>query len=229
MQERKRAALKIAIIAGLVVLAFALERRFDLSDRLSSERIEAFLEGAGPFAPLVFIMTMALAVVSPLPTLPLDIVAGRLFGPLLGTFYAVTGATLGSLVSFLVARLLGRELIARFLKGHVNFCQECSNKLLTKVVFLARLVPLVSFDVVSYGAGLTKMSWNRFAAASFVGMLPLTFVYTSIGRLFFANRILTWLGGAFFVALFFLLPLWIERRDLFGMRRYFRHDQPPAK
>jgi uncharacterized membrane protein YdjX (TVP38/TMEM64 family) len=91
------------------------------------------------------------------------------------------------------------------------------------VVFLARLVPAVSFDVVSYGAGLTKMSLGRFAVASFLGMLPLTFVYTSFGPLLSVRAPVAWVGGGIAVALLFLLPRWIERLDLFGMRRLFQH------
>jgi uncharacterized membrane protein YdjX (TVP38/TMEM64 family) len=86
-------------------------------------------------------------------------------------------------------------------------------------------VPAVSFDTVSYGAGLTKMSWSKFALASFAGMLPLTFIYTSVGQLFFANRAVAWIGGALFVSLFLLLPLWIEHYDLFDMRRLFQHQE----
>jgi uncharacterized membrane protein YdjX (TVP38/TMEM64 family) len=152
-----------------------------------------------------------------------DAAAGQLFGPLLGTLCAVTGATLGSMVSFLLARWLGRDVVARFLKGHINFCRQCSDRLLTKVVFLARLVPAVSFDVVSYGAGLTKMSLARFAAASFLGMLPLTFAYVSFGPLLSVRAPVAWLGGAVVVVLLFLLPRWIERHDLLGMRRLFEH------
>ncbi len=92
-------------------------------------------------------------------------------------------------------------------------------------MFLARLVPAVSFDMVSYGAGLTKMSGPRFALATFVGMVPLTFVYASFGELLFANSALTWVGGGVFVALLFLLPRWIERHDLLGMRHLFAHDE----
>ena len=91
------------------------------------------------------------------------------------------------------------------------------------MVFLTRLIPAVSFDVVSYGAGLTRMSLTRFAAASFLGMLPLTFVYVSFGPLLAVRGPIPWIGGALAVALIFLLPRWIERHDPFGMRRLFQH------
>lgn len=98
---------------------------------------------------------------------------------------------------------------------------------MTKLVFLGRLVPVVSFDLVSYSAGLTRMSAFKFTAASFFGMLPLTFVYNSAGDLVLGNRWLGWIGGGVMVVLFFLLPYWIERYDLFSLRQYFTHDEPP--
>ncbi len=216
--------LKGLAIVGLVVLAIFVERSFELSAIFKEARIAERLEAAGPLAPVVFVLVMAAAVVLPVPTFPLDVLAGEVFGPLLGTLYAVSGATLGAMVSFLLARWLGREFIARFLKGHINFCRRCSDRLLTKVVFLARLVPAVSFDVVSYGAGLTKMSLAKFAAASFLGMLPLTFAYVSFGPLLSVGAPVAWLGGAVAVVLLFLLPRWIESRDPLGMRRLFEHD-----
>lgn len=223
MKKVGKAILKAALIPAVVLLAALLEWRFELSALFRAAAIEERLELLGPLAPAAFVLVMAATVVLPVPTFPLDVLAGRLFGPVLGTLYAVTGATLGSMVSFQLARWLGRDLVSRFLRGHINFCTECSDKLLTKVVFLARLIPAVSFDVVSYGAGLTRMSLGRFAAASFLGMLPLTFAYVSFGPLLSLSTPLVWAGGLTAAALLFLLPRWIERRDPFGLRRYFEH------
>jgi uncharacterized membrane protein YdjX (TVP38/TMEM64 family) len=222
----RRRLLKTAAIVGLVALVFVVERRYQLSALLTQERIHGWVEGAGTLGPLLFMASMALAVVvSPIPSLPLDILAGQLFGPILGTLYAAIGALLGAVISFLIARLLGRELIARFLGGHINFCRYCSDRLLTKLVLVSRLIPFVSFDVVSYGAGLTAMSVGRFSAATFVGVLPLTFVYVSYGSVLLDNRVLAWVGGSLMVILFFLVPRWIERNNLLGLRRYFQHEE----
>jgi uncharacterized membrane protein YdjX (TVP38/TMEM64 family) len=223
VRRRTKLVLKALGVVGLLLLALILEQWLHLSKVLDPSRLEDQLHAAGPRGPVLFILVMAAAVVSPIPTLPLDILAGRVFGPVYGTLYAVTGATLGAMVSFFVARWLGRDLIARHLKGHINFCQQCSDMLLIKVVFLARLIPAVSFDMVSYGSGLTKMSWTKFAMATFVGMVPLTAVYVSFGPMFSMSRPVLWIGGAVVVALFFLLPRWIEKYDLFGMRRFFPH------
>jgi uncharacterized membrane protein YdjX (TVP38/TMEM64 family) len=209
----------------LVVLAvLAVNRGLDLGFLLDPERLETWLRAQGVSGPFLFMGLMALAVVvSPIPSIPLDIAGGLAFGPWLGTFYAATGALVGSVVSFGIARTLGRELIERFLSGHINFCAECSDKLLGKAIFISRLIPGVSFDVVSYGAGLTKISLRRFSVATFLGMLPLTFLYVSSGAILAIRQDFTLALGVVMVALFFLLPRWIELKNPFGLREAFAH------
>ena len=209
----------------LVVLAvLAVNRGLDLAFLLDPEALQTWLRAQGSLGPILFMGLLALAVVvSPIPSIPLDIAGGLAFGPWLGTLYAASGALVGSVVSFGIARLLGRELIERFLSGHINFCSRCSDKLLTKAIFISRLIPGVSFDVVSYGAGLTKISLRKFSVATFVGMLPLTFLYVSSGAILAIGQGFTLTLGAIMVALFFLLPRWIERRNLFGLRGAFEH------
>ena len=225
MAEARRALAKAAIGAILVAALLLAPLLGDWVTLLSPDRLQTLLAEAGPFAPLALIGLMAAAVVvSPLPSLPLDIAAGALFGPLLGTLYAVAGALLGACTSFWIARLLGRELIARWLGGHISLCPTCSDRLLVRVIFLSRLVPFVSFDLVSYGAGLTAMSLGAFALASGLGMIPLSFLYVWFGSaLRFPPSIVIPLGLAT-VTLFFLLPRWIEQHDLLGLARYFRHE-----
>jgi len=145
--------IKLALAAlGVAALVWSAQR-YDLAQVLDPERIRELLASAGPAAPLALIGLMATAVViSPVPSLPLDIAAGAFFGPLLGTLYAAIGATLGAVISFGIARLLGRQLIERFLGGHISFCTECSDHLLTRIVLGSRLIPFLSFDLISYGA-----------------------------------------------------------------------------
>jgi uncharacterized membrane protein YdjX (TVP38/TMEM64 family) len=176
VQKKLKSAtiVKVALLGLLVAVFVYLQVRWDLASFFSQERITSWLVMTGPFAPLVYMLIMAVAVVvSPIPSLPLDILAGAFFGPWLGTLYSALGALAGAIISFLIGRYLGREIVERFLGGHILFCVQCSDKLFTKVIFLSRLVPVISFDIVSYGAGLTKISVKRFALATFLGMLPL--------------------------------------------------------
>ena len=225
----KNSVIKYSIIAVLAVLFLYIAYSNSLQDYVNQKAILALLESMDSFAPFGFMAVMALAVASPLPSLPLDIAAGIFFGPYLGTLYSATGALAGSIISFSIARLVGRSLIERFLRGHINFCSTCSDRMLTGVVFFTRLIPVVSFDMVSYGSGLTKMSLSRFSLATFLGMLPLTFVYNYFGSALVVDGRLAVVFGIVMVVLLFLLPVWVERYAPEKLRDMFRHQQKVAK
>ena len=221
--------IKVIAIGLLVAALVVLQLTLDIFTYITPERIQGWLAAAGPAAPAVYMLVMASAVViSPIPSLPLDIAAGAFFGPLLGTLYSAVGALGGSVVSFLIARSFGRELVARLLRGHINFCTGCSDRILGRVVFFSRLIPVVSFDIVSYGSGLTAMSLGRFAAATFLGMLPLTFVYNCFGSVLVVRGWVSALAAGVFVALFFLLPRLIERHNFLNLNRLIHPGEPGA-
>ncbi len=227
MNIQKSFPIKFLFFAVLLAAVIVLPFLFKNAAFPGPDRIKGWLEAAGALAPVLYMAVMALIVATPIPSLPLNLAAGAFFGPLPGTLYSVSGATCGALISFTIARFLGREFIERFLKSHIHFCTPCSDRLLTRVVFFTRLVPVFSFDLISYGAGLTKMSARNFILANFLGMMPLTFVYNYFGSAFVVGRGLSLALGAVMVALFFLLPWWIERRNLFSLRRFFEH--PPEE
>jgi uncharacterized membrane protein YdjX (TVP38/TMEM64 family) len=215
--------IKGILFIALAVVIYCSQFLWDFSSYFKPEQIHKWLADAGSFAPLLYMLVMATAVViSPIPSLPLDIAAGAFFGPLLGTVYSVAGALAGAVISFMIARLLGRELMERFLGGHVNFCEKCSDMILTKIVFLSRLLPVISFDVISYGAGLTKMSLKKFSIATFLGMIPLTFVYNYFGSVLVFGTGLTFVLGILMVILFFVMPGWLEGK---GFMKKMGHDE----
>jgi uncharacterized membrane protein YdjX (TVP38/TMEM64 family) len=208
---KKARTIKGLLFIALIFIIVCSHFVFDLSEYFYPEQIREWLSSAGVFAPFLYMGIMALAViVSPIPSLPLDIAAGAFFGPYFGTLYSVAGALAGAAVSFMIARLIGRELIERFLGGHINFCTHCSDKVLTRIVFMSRFLPVVSFDIVSYGAGLTKMSLKYFLLATFFGMIPLTFAYNYFGSILIFGRGVTFVLGIVMVILFFIMPKWLE-------------------
>lgn len=221
---------RFMIIKGLLGLSIILLLVYiglqrDILSSLHPDRIRGILGDVGRLAPFLYMGAMALAVIiSPIPSVPLDIAAGAFFGPWLGTIYSSIGALAGAVVSFLIARLIGREFIERILGGHIHFCRRCSDRLLTKIIFFSRLLPFISFDIVSYGAGLTKMSLKKFSLATFLGMLPLTFAYNYFGSFLIVGEKVTVVFGVAAVVFLIVFPMFIERYNLFSMRRFFQHS-----
>lgn len=220
-----KAALIVIILSVILIFSIA----FDLKEIFKIDYIENWLTGFGYLAPLIYMAVMAMAIVIfPIPSVPLDIAAGMIFGPLLGTVYSVIGATIGALLSFAISRYLGRELVEKIFRSHIHLCPNCSDRLLFKVILISRLIPIISFDIISYGAGLTKMSLRSFGTATFFGMIPLTFIYTYYGSIIVIHH---WLGmalGLLLVIFFLILPTLIEEKNVFGLRKYFEHVHDDA-
>ena len=180
--------------------------------------IETFLQGAGWWAPIAFILLrVAAIVVSVVPNAPLDIAGGALFGPFWGTVYSLLGSEAGAVVCFLLARSLGREAITRLLHREITFSDQIADRHLVFVVLFARLEPIFSFALVSYGAGLTRMSLRAFALSTLVGMTPGTIILNYYGKRFFSGNIFLQIGlGLAFVILILVIPVWIKRKNPWG-------------
>lgn len=175
---------------------------------LRPEPIRDWLDGLGLWGPLVFILLMVTAiVVSPVPSVPLDIAAGLAFGFVWGTVYVLIGAELGAIIAFLIARWLGRPRLARWLpEPAMARIDELTARAGVRALLLMRLLPVFNFDWVSYAAGLTPISFRAFALATFAGMIPPVMAIVAVGSTLPGNPVL---AGVIFAALILavLIPL----------------------
>jgi uncharacterized membrane protein YdjX (TVP38/TMEM64 family) len=192
----------LAVIGGYLAVPWHQVEEF-----LAPARLAMMLNEAGPLAPLLLVFGMASAVIiPPIPSLPLDLAAGAAYGPFWGTVYVVIGAEIGAIAGFLIARVLGRDVVSRVLHTGATFCQRCSDHQLLGLVFFARLIPVFSFDVVSYGSGLTAISLKAFALATLAGMIPPTFAFTYFGSSVASARWVLIVAGLAMVTLFLVTP-----------------------
>lgn len=199
----------------------------DYERYLSPTVLIDWLRDAGPLAPLLLIGSMACAVViPPIPSLPLDLAAGAVFGPFYGALYAVIGAEIGAIVCFLLARALGRDALSKLLKVETVFCQRCTDHHLMGLVFFARLIPIFSFDVVSYGAGLTNISLKTFALATLFGMAPPTFAFTYLGSSVISAQWPLIAAGVVMVVFFLAMPKLLTRYRTNHFARLFLVPPP---
>ena len=171
----------LPIIGILVVLA--LLWYFDVFQYFQMERIQelnVFIDKFGLISPLIFIFIYSMATVFFLPGLPLTILAGVLFGPLLGTVWVSIGATTGATLAFLVARYSGRQYIVdKFSKSDLFIkLDQGVKKQGWKMVAITRLVPLFPFNAQNYAYGLTSVTLKPYVLTSFFCMLPGTIAYT---------------------------------------------------
>ena len=183
---RKR---RIAFYAGLVsvlvlVLVYLLLKNTGtLATILDGAALRATIDRLGNWGPMAVVALMMFAVlVSPIPSAPIAMVAGAAYGHAWGTLYIVIGAEAGALAAFGIARLVGQAVVHRWFGERASEGLIGSQNALMGIVFFSRLLPFVSFDLISYAAGLTLLSFWRFALATLAGVVPVSFLLAHFGR-----------------------------------------------
>ena len=143
-------------------------------------RLQRAIDGAGALAPAVYVaLLVAQAVVAPLPAPAVAVAGGYTFGVFEGFMLTWLGALLGGVACFVLSRAFGRRFVAT--SGPVRRLDRYVEAHGAMLVFLLRLIPLVSFDAISYAAGLSGLPLRKFLLASALGMAPGTFVFVYLG------------------------------------------------
>jgi len=178
----------IKTITGLVfVILFAglylyLEQSGSINTFLNQESLQQIINNYGQWGPLLIIIFMSGAIVmSPLPSAPIALASGAAFGHTWGTIYILIGAELGAIIAFSMARMLGYDVMKRRFGNRIKFKWLQSDNNLMLAVGISRLIPFISFDVVSYAAGLTSLGYMRFAFATLLGIIPASFLLAHFG------------------------------------------------
>jgi len=189
----KPSKIAILLLSGIVLtLIFTCPQSrnyfFDLISLFQSldiEKIKEYILSFGVMAPLIsFFLMVFQAIVAPLPAFLITFANAALFGWLWGAALSWFSAMIGALVCFYIAKFLGRDVVEKLTsKMALESVDTFFEKHGTYAILIARLLPFVSFDVVSYAAGLTSMRLRAFLIATGIGQLPATLVYSYVGEM----------------------------------------------
>ncbi len=169
-----RIALALALLAGIGAAAL-------LRERIDTAAVEQWVAAAGVLGPAVFMGLYALGTVLFLPGSVMTLAGGALFGPVWGTLYNLTGATLGAALAFVVARHLASDWVAARAGPRLTRLMEGVAREGWRFVAFVRLVPLFPFNLLNYALGLTRVRFWPYVLATWVFMLPGAVAYTYLG------------------------------------------------
>ena len=179
IQKYTTGALLLLIFFSLYVY---LEQSGELHSLFQLKNLQIKLQQIGNWGPLFIIMLMTGAIVmSPRPSAPIAIAAGLVYGHSWGTLYILIGAEIGALIAFSISRLLGYDAMQKRFGSRIKNKYLSSSNHIMFVIFVTRLIPFISFDIISYAAGLTKISYFKFALATLAGILPASFLLAHFG------------------------------------------------
>ena len=170
--------LKFAIIAAIILVAVFLMQKIGVSElrELIGEHVL--------FAPMIYVLCFAILPIFLFPVPILAVVAGAAFGLFAGSLYTIIGAMINSVLMFYIARFLGFRAVS-------DFTQNSKSKILKtlgepggkfSLILILRLMPLVPYNALNYACGVMNVSLRDYVVATFVGIVPATFIMVNLGE-----------------------------------------------
>lgn len=235
-KNSKAGLIKLGIAAAVIVAAVLLMKQFGLFQYVSMQNImnlKAWIDSLGAIGPLVYILLFIAACLFFLPGLPVAILGGLAFGPLMGTLWASIGSTLGATAAFLAARYVARGMVEGWAQSNPAFKKIDDGVAAQgwRMLMITRLVPLFPFNLQNYAYGLTNISLPTYVLVSWICMLPGAIAFTFMGGAIVSGqgdlgKTFMYLGiGAVVFVIISLIPGWIKKRA----KLEFPEKDNPAK
>lgn len=212
------------IISGAGFLGL-LTLLYGFVNAVGIDELQLMIAGAGFWGPLVFVGIKALTFTfAPLSAGPIQFASGILFGVIPGALYSVLGEVIGGSINVLIARLLGRRIVARFVGAQAlgridRFYERYLDD--WKSLLAARLLLFSVYDFISYAVGFGHIRLTVYIVVSFIGGLIPTYIFVLVGSRAAQNQdilLLFYVGAAIVFAVYLLF-----RRQISGLIARFKN------
>ncbi len=183
------------------------------------QQIIQSIKHLGLWAPIGFVLVYCFSTLMLLPTMVLTLAGGAIFGPFEGTLFNLTGASLGACLAFLISRHLAADWVHQRKARSIQQLMDAVERHGWQSVALLRVLPLLPFNLVNYGMGVTAIRFRVYAVTTVIFLLPPEILYTYCGHagvnLISKPEKLWSAGGLFFAASvsLLLLLLWYVSRQ----------------
>ena len=181
----KKRVIKWLLLAVAIGIVIWLSRSVF---EVEAEDLRSWIVSFGLWAPVMYIIVYTIRPLLFFPASVLSIAGGLAFGAWMGTLYTIMGATLGAMLSFLVAKSVGKSIVTKEWTGNAAKFQAQMEHNGFLYVLLFRLIPVINFDLISYMAAIAKVRFTSFAFATLIGIIPGTFAYNFLGSSFLSKN-----------------------------------------
>jgi uncharacterized membrane protein YdjX (TVP38/TMEM64 family) len=223
-----RIAIVVLIAAAIIIpqSRAVIARIAGILGSADLEPVKAYILSFGPLAAVVsFLLMLAQAVAAPFPAFLITLANAALFGWIKGAILSWSSAMAGAALCFGLARLFGRAAVEKLAgKTTLDSIDGFFLRYGARSIIIARLLPFVPFDPVSYAAGLTGMSFIGFFTATGLGQLPATLVYSYFGSTFGGGAKLFFNG---LCVMFALVGVSVIGRSIYKSRKEAKKKEMP--
>ena len=178
--KNKKKIITITSLILLVVITYFIFKIF------TPEKIRSIIQGYGKNAALIYILLFSILPIFFFPVPILALAAGISFGLFEGVLYTMIGAMINSSIMFLMAKKFAKDKVLEIFRKKIS--EKWYNKIINAekangvfIIFLMRLLPIAPYNVINYLSGLTEISFLKYSMATFLGIIPGTFVFLNVG------------------------------------------------
>lgn len=201
IEEKRMNYIKIAVIIAIAVASFFVVRNISL------EEIKTWVLGHGAWAAVIYIATFVVLPIFFFPVPVIVLAGGTIFGLFKGTLYTMIGVLVNTPIMYFIGRFLLKDFVHNFVDNHMseklrNALKSTNQKVLALVLFIIRLSPIFSYNLVNYISGVTEINFLPYILTTIAGVLPGVIVFINIGE-----NVLNVGSKEFFISLSFLLVL----------------------
>lgn len=174
---------KSTILAVALFCVIATVIGIYLIGGINQQQLQSWLQQMGIWAPIIYIIIYAIATIFILPSTPLNLSGGAIFGSVWGTVWTSIAAILAAVLSFGFSRTIGRKLVEKKLAGKWQSLDQEMEQGGFFYMFAIRLLPLIPYGMVNFAAGLTSIKFRDYFFGTLLGTIPgiLPFVMMGAG------------------------------------------------
>ena len=166
---------KIVFIVFIILVIASLFSYQTIGDNINIEQMRDYLRSFGIWAPVVFILLYTIGTIF-IPSTPFMAIAGILFGFKYGLIYTIIGGFLSSIITFTVARILGKERADKFLEHkYLKLLGDYNRRLETGAIWdliILRITPIMPFNVLNILMGISRIKVRDYAIGTVLGLIP---------------------------------------------------------
>ncbi|MEL6928555.1 MAG: VTT domain-containing protein [Cyanobacteria bacterium J06600_6] len=160
----------VATVVGIVALS-----------GIDRQQLQSWLETMGIFAPIIYILLYTCGTLLILPSTPLNITGGAIFGIWWGTFWTTLAALVAAIVAFVFTRTVGKELVSQKLGDRWSVADAEIRHGGLFYMFAVRLLPIIPYGIVNFLAGLTSITFRDYLLGTLLGTLPGVLPFVMMG------------------------------------------------
>ena len=176
-KKTSKPIVKAIVFVVFIIAAILLIRFTPVKNYLTADALGSFLETAGLWAPVVYMMIYAVGVCLFLPGTLLTGLGAAIFGAYWGFLYVWIGAMMGASAAFFIGRTLGRDFAASLIGNKLKKYDDAIERNGFATVLYLRLV-YFPFTPMNFGMGLTKVRFRDYVAGTGLGIIVGTFIFT---------------------------------------------------